>query len=131
VSGEYEYVNYNQARFSSMDAYEFDDVNTEIKNSYKAPINIRCGTEWRIQDFRIRGGFAYSGVPYQNSNVNDGKMYTASGGVGYRGRFFFVDLTYVWSQTDQEYYFYDSNLVNPVYNTITSSTILTTLGIRF
>jgi hypothetical protein len=131
VSGEYEYVNYNQARFSSMDAYEFDDVNTEIKSSYTAPVNIRCGTEWRIQDFRIRGGFAYSGVPYQNSNINNGKKYTASGGVGYRGRLFFVDLTYVWSQTDQEYYFYDSNLVNPVYNTITSSTILTTLGIRF
>jgi hypothetical protein len=131
ISADYEYANYNQARFYSADSYVFDNVNTEIVNSYTAPVNIRCGTEWRIQDFRIRGGFSYTGKPYENINTNYGERYSASGGVGYRGRYLFVDLTYVWSQTKQEYYFYDSSLVNPVYNTITSNTILATLGLRF
>jgi hypothetical protein len=133
VSAEYEYVNYNQAKFSSWEGEgedTFTDVNNEIEATYKAPLNIRFGTEWKIQDFRLRGGFGYYGTPYQ-SNINTGEKFVASGGFGYRSKHFFADLTYVWSQTKQEYYLYDRNLVNPSYNTIYSNTILTTFGIRF
>jgi len=108
----------------------FQDVNDEIKANYKTPLNIRFGTEWKIQDFRVRGGFGYYGTPYQ-PGINTGERYVASGGIGYRGKHFFADLTYVWSQTKQEYYFYDITLVNPSYNTLSSNTILTTFGIRF
>ena len=131
ISAEYEYVNYNQARFYSTEGSSvFQDVNDEIKASYKTPLNIRFGTEWKIQDFRVRGGFGYYGTPYQ-SGLNTGERYVASGGIGYRGKHFFADLTYVWSQTKQEYYFYNRTLVNPSYNTLSSNTILTTFGLRF
>jgi len=131
VSAEYEYVNYNQARFSSWEGENtFSDANDEIKTSYKAPLNIRFGTEWKIQDFRLRGGFGYYGTPYQ-SGINAGERYVASGGIGYRGKHLFADLTYVWSQTKQEYYFYDRNLVSPSYNTLSTNTIMTTFGVRF
>jgi hypothetical protein len=131
VSAEYEYVNYDQTRFSSWEGEStFSDLNDEIKASYKAPLNIRFGTEWKIRDFRLRGGFGYYGTPYQ-SGINTGERYVASGGIGYRGKHFFADLTYVWSQTKQEYYFYDRNLVNPSYNTLSTNTILTTFGVRF
>ena len=131
VSAEYEFVNYDQARFYSSGTNEFTGVNDEIKAKYKIPLNLRFGTEWRIWDFRIRGGFGYSGTPYVNSQSNIGERFSASGGIGYRGRYFFTDLTYVWSQMKKEYYFYDSNLVNPSHNTQTSSTIIGTLGFRF
>jgi hypothetical protein len=131
ISAEYEYVNYNQSRFySSEGEYVFSDVNDDIKASYKTPLNIRFGTEWKIQDFRVRGGFGYYGTPYQ-SNINTGEKLVASGGFGYRGKHFFADLTYVWSHTKQDYYFYDRTLVNPSYNTLTSNIILTTFGLRF
>jgi hypothetical protein len=131
ISAEYEYVNYNQARFySSEGEYVFSDVNDDIKASYKTPLNIRFGTEWKIQDFRVRGGFGYYGTPYQ-SKINTGEKFVASGGFGYRGKHFFADLTYVWSQTKQDYYFYDRTLVNPSYNTLSSNIILTTFGLRF
>jgi hypothetical protein len=132
ISAEYEYANYNQARLGS-DYYsnEFLDVNDEIQVKYRSPFMIRCGTEWRVQDFRIRGGFGYSGSPYENAVDNVGQRYTASGGIGYRGKLFFSDLAYVWSQMKQEYYFYDSNLVNHAYNTLTSHSIVATVGIRF
>jgi hypothetical protein len=131
ISAEYEYVNYNQARFySTAGSSTFSDVNTEIKASYKTPLNIRFGTEWRIQDFRIRGGFGYYGDPYQYGN-STGQKYVASGGLGYRGKHFFADFTYVWSLTKQEYYFYDSNLVDPSYNNLYSNNILMTFGFRF
>jgi hypothetical protein len=132
ISAEYEYVNYNQARFySTSGSSTFSDVNTEIKTSYKSPLNIRFGTEWRIQDFRLRGGFGYYGSPYQSSGSTTGQKYVASGGFGYRSKHFFADLTYVWSLTKQEYYFYDSSLVDPSYNNLYSNNIVMTFGIRF
>jgi hypothetical protein len=131
ISAEYEYVNYNQARFSSTEGSSvFADVNDKIIAGYKTPLNIRFGTEWKIQDFRLRGGFGYYGTPYQ-SGINTGEKFVASGGFGYRGKHFFTDIAYVWSQTKQEYYFYDRTLVNPSFNTLHTNNIVTTFGIRF
>ena len=130
ISAEYEYANYDQARFYSTESQAFNDVNDDIKANYKAPLNIRFGTEWKIQDFRLRGGFGYYGEPYQ-SGINSGKKLIASGGLGYRGKHFFTDIAYVWTQTKQEYYFYDKTLVNPSYNTLSSNTVIATFGFRF
>jgi hypothetical protein len=128
VSAEYEYVNYNQARFyDSRSGYS--DLNKEIKAKYASPVNVRIGTEWRIQDFRIRGGFGYYGSPYQTGI--SGERYLISGGLGYRGKYFFCDLAYIWSQTKDDYYFYDSSLVNPSSNTYIDHTMVATIGVRF
>jgi hypothetical protein len=131
INAEYEYVNYNQARFySSEGSSVFSDVNEDIKEDFRSPVNVRFGTEWRVKDFRIRGGFGYYGQPYK-SGLNTGEKYVASGGFGYRGKHFFGDITYVWSKMNQDYYFYDRNLVNPSHNTYYSNTIMTTVGVRF
>ena len=129
ISAEYEYVNYSKASFSASDA-SFSDVNKEIKNSYKTPINLRFGTEWRIERFRIRGGFGYYGSPYQSS-INTSEMYVASLGWGYRGKHFFVDMTYQWTQQKENYYFYDPTYVNPSVNSTNTNTLTTTFGVRF
>lgn len=129
ISGEYEYVNYSQASFSSSDE-SFSDVNTEIKNKYKTPLNIRFGTEWRIQNILLRGGFGYYGSPYQAS-INTSEMYVASFGLGYRVKHFFVDMTYRWMQTKEDYYFYNPDMVAPSDNTYNTSSLTTTVGFRF
>ena len=129
ISGEYEYVNYGQSYFSSNDA-SYSDVNTEIKNQYKAPVNVRFGTEWRIKNFRVRGGFGYYGSPYQ-SGPSTAEMYVASIGWGYRASHFFFDMTYQWSQTKEDYYFYDPTVIDPSFNTYTASRVTTTFGFRF
>ena len=131
VSAEYEFVNYDQAKFYSYGSDEFNGVNDEIKANYKIPLNLRFGTEWIIKDVRIRGGFGYYSTPYEYAVNNAGQAYTASGGIGYRTKLFFADLTYVWSQMKKDYYFYDSSLTNPSYNTLTSHTIIATFGFRF
>jgi hypothetical protein len=129
ISGEYEYVNYSQSYFSSSEA-SYSDVNTQIKNQYKAPLNIRFGTEWRIKNFRVRGGFGYYGTPYQ-SGPSTAEMYVASVGWGYRVRHFFFDMAYQWTQTKEDYYFYDPTVTNPSLNTYTASRVTTTFGFRF
>jgi len=127
-SADYEYVNYGQARFSASD--DFSTLNREIQNKYQSWGNVRLGTEWRIQNFRLRGGFAYFSNPYKQ-NINNSERYQASGGFGYRSKHFFADVTYVWSQMKEDYYLYDPALVNPSHNTNTTHTVLTTVGIRF
>jgi hypothetical protein len=129
ISADYEYVNYSQARFNSYD-YNYQTINTEIKNSYQSWGNIRVGTEWRIQNFRLRGGFAYFSNPYK-TGINNSERFQASGGIGYRGKIFFADMTYTWSQMKGNYYLYDASMVQPATNTLSTNTISTTVGIRF
>ena len=129
ISGEYEYADYSQASFYSSDT-TFSDVNKDIRNKYKAPLNLRFGTEWCLGEFRVRGGFGYYGSPYQ-SGINTGVEYTGSLGFGYRGKHVFVDLAYQWSQMKSDYYLYDPTLVKPSNNTLTNNTVTATLGFRF
>jgi len=129
ISADYEYVDYSQARFnSSQDNYS--TVNNDIKTSFRSWGNIRIGTEWRIQDFRLRGGFAYFSNPYVGNN-NNSPRYQVSGGFGYRTGNFFTDVTYVWSKMQQAYYLYDATMVNPAEISIYNHTISTSIGFRF
>ncbi len=129
VSADYEYVNYSQARFNSTQD-SFSDVNNEISSSYQSWGNLRLGTEWRLGDFRLRGGFAYFSNPYKQG-TNNTERYQASGGFGYRSKYFFADVTYVWSQMKQEYYLYDRTMVPAASITNNTHTVYTTIGFRF
>jgi len=129
ISAEYEYVNYSQAKLNASD-YSFTDVNNEIQGSFRSWGNIRLGTEWRISDFRIRAGAAYYSNPYTAPGV-DGVRYTISGGAGYRIKHFYADVTYQWAQSKEEYYLYNYAGMSPSVNTLTTSTVLTTIGFRF
>ena len=128
ISGEYEYVNYNQARFrASLD--DFSDVNTTIINNYKAPLNIRLGTEWRIKMFRLRAGFRYNGAPDKNGDFSN--RYTASGGFGIYIKRFFVDLAYQWSRSESNLYLYNPAMVNAARITTLTHIATGTFGFRF
>jgi hypothetical protein len=128
ISGEYEYVNYSEARMRAP-GDNFTDVNTNIETSYTSPLNFRVGTEWRIKMFRIRGGFRYYGSP--DNDVNYGNLITINGGFGIFIRRFFVDFAYQWSQTNQDYTFYNPSLVNPVNLKMTTHIAQTTFGFKF
>ncbi|MDD4604163.1 MAG: hypothetical protein PHF97_10195 [Bacteroidales bacterium] len=129
VSADYEYVNYSQARFSSSED-SYSDVNNDIKTNYQSWGNLRFGTEWRILDFRVRGGFAYFSNPYTQS-TNNSERFQVSGGIGYRASHFFADVSYVWTKMNQDYYLYDPSMVNPAHLTQYTNTVSTTIGFRF
>jgi hypothetical protein len=58
-------------------------------------------------------------------------MLVAAFGWGYRVKHFFFDMTYQWSQTKEDYYFYDPTLVNPSQNKYSTSKLTATVGFRF
>lgn len=128
ISGEYEYVNYKQARLNSDDG-SFDQVNEDISHNFKSPVIFRLGTEWRFGAFRVRGGFGYNGVPDKSGDI--GTRYTAGGGAGFFTKHFFVDLAYQWSGMKSKYYMYASELNNQAEIWQQSHTAITTIGMRF
>ena len=129
MSADYEYINYSQARFgSSGDSYT--DVNNDIKTGYRSWGNLRIGTEWRLSNFRVRGGFGYYSNPY-TGGTNNSERFQVSGGFGYRAKHFFADVTYVWTKMNQDYYLYDPSMVNPAMVSNFTNTVSTTVGIRF
>lgn len=101
ISADIEYVHYKGSRFSSDNETVTDDekiyykaLNNVVKTDYKGNFNFRVGGELKFNIIMARLGFAYYGNPYKDADYKANRM-LLSGGLGYRNKGFFVDLTYV------------------------------------
>lgn len=99
LTADLEYVTYGSSRFSSAEDNTDDDsyyngVNKVVKQSYKGALNIRVGGELKFNPFMVRLGYAHYGSPYKDKELKAGKN-ILSGGLGYRDKGIFIDLTYV------------------------------------
>ena len=61
---------------------------------YKGTFNFRAGGELKFNTIMGRLGFAYYGNPYKDVPYKASRM-LLSGGLGYRNKGVFIDLTYV------------------------------------
>lgn len=127
---DYEFVDYTSATLRS-GKYKYLTENSAIRNKYVGGNNIRFGTEWRLQPLSIRAGAAYYSSPFKNGVGNNGSRIDYSGGIGFRDANFFLDFSYVLSQTKDHYYFYDASITSPSVNNSKSSSFLITLGFKF
>ncbi len=97
ITADIEYVSHRSSRFRSNDGNDkdyFHGVNDAIKVTYKNAFNFRVGGELKFNTFMTRLGFSYYGSPYEEKEFNARRM-NVSGGVGYRNKGIFLDLTYV------------------------------------
>ena len=101
ISADVEYVNYKGSRFGSNNQSPTDgekayytQLNSVLKNDYKGNFNFRVGGELKFNVIMGRLGFAYYSNPYKNAPEKVNKM-LLSGGLGYRNKGMFIDLTYV------------------------------------
>ena len=69
-------------------------MNKVIKQEYKGNFNFRVGAELKFNIIMARAGFAYYTNPYKDAALKGNQM-LLSGGLGYRNKGFYVDLTYV------------------------------------
>jgi len=99
--------------------------------------NARLGGELKFNTWMVRGGFAYFGNPYQQDIFPDdasrGDRMVFSGGLGYRHRGIFIDLTYAHTMGRDihiPYMLFDSGypLVN---NRFTNGQVVTSIGFKF
>ncbi|MFI5187890.1 MAG: OmpP1/FadL family transporter [Chitinophagales bacterium] len=106
LTADIEYVNY---KFSSFHTQGNDNdqttkdylksLNKAIDKAYKGAVNFRAGGELKFTTMMVRLGVGYYGNPYKNINGEKGNRFQLSGGLGYRNKGMFVDLTYVYTMT--------------------------------
>jgi hypothetical protein len=101
ITADIEYVHHKGANFFSAnenpDESElnyFKSLNQVIKAEYKGSFNYRVGGELKFNIIMARLGFAYYSNPYKDKALKANRM-LLSGGLGYRHKGFFIDLTYV------------------------------------
>jgi hypothetical protein len=103
ITADVEYVNYKVSSFSSDPESDTDEstktylkqLNKAIDNAYKGAFNFRVGGELKFTTIMVRLGASYYGNPYKNVHGEKGSKLNLSGGLGYRNKGFFVDLTYI------------------------------------
>lgn len=101
LSADLEYVRHSASRYRSAneeptkeeESY-YKGLNAVIKDNYKGTFNFRVGGELKFSVIMFRGGFAYYTNPYKDPAFKASRM-LLSGGLGYRNKGFFIDLTYV------------------------------------
>lgn len=137
ITADIEYVTHKSNKFRGIseedggDGYEYSAENGVIKDYYKNAFNFRLGGELKFTTLMTRLGFAYYGNPYADKALKANQMFI-SGGLGYRNKGFFVDLTYVHAlQKDVSFPYRLSDKANTFANLRgTGSNISLTFGIK-
>jgi len=101
ITLDIEYTNYKWMSYGPYDGETnsttkapYEPYNEAIDAVYKGTFNFRLGGELKFKTIMARAGFAYYTSPYNDEELKGRKMFI-SGGLGYRNRGMFVDLTYV------------------------------------
>ena len=101
ITADIEYTNYKWMSFgpsggevNAATKEPYIPFNNAIDAIYKSAFNFRVGGEIKFKIVMARLGFAYYGSPYKASELKGRKM-NISGGLGYRNKGVFLDLTYV------------------------------------
>lgn len=135
ITADVEYVNYKQAKFHDIhndQSYKsyFQTVNSSISGEYNQAINLRLGGELKFTNWMVRLGGAYYGNPYKYENAHTARI---TGGVGYRNKGFFIDLSYAQVlQKDINYPYVLNDVANPpAYLSSTGSYIGITFGFKY
>jgi hypothetical protein len=137
LTADVEYVGYGGSRFASGDEFisddAFDEINKTVKDIYKGAFNFRAGGELKFNTIMARAGFAWYGNPYEDKQLKARRM-NISGGLGYRNRGMFIDLTYVHAMNRDVNFPYRVDA--PRENTFAelregNGNVLVTLGFKF
>lgn len=101
VTLDIEYTNYkwmsygpDEGETNTETKADYKPYNEAIDAVYKGAFNFRLGGELKFKTIMARAGFAYYTSPYVDKELKGRKMFV-SGGLGYRNKGMFIDLTYV------------------------------------
>lgn len=100
ITADIEYVGYTSATFKATgenadfgDDQYYSDMKDVIRDYYKGAFNFRLGGELKFNTIMFRLGGAYYGSPYRDKELKS-NIIQATGGLGYRDKGMFIDLSY-------------------------------------
>lgn len=136
ITADVEYVNYGNASFHAVDNDAeskdyYKSLSNTVSDLYKNAINVRLGGEVKFNTYMFRLGGAYYGSPYK-AKIDNSDLIKLSGGVGYRNKGLFLDLTYVYSVNNDIHYPYRLSDVSnsPAYIKHNTGNIIATIGFK-
>jgi hypothetical protein len=101
ISADIEYVRHRSSRFytaneetTDEEQQYFKQLNNVVKDQYKGSFNFKLGGEIKFNTIMARAGAAYYTNPYRDKALKANR-FLLSGGLGYRHKGFFIDVTYV------------------------------------
>lgn len=133
ITADVEYVNYKSASFQTINNEDlgsyYSELNDVIDDIYKSALNFRLGGELKFNTLMVRLGGAYYSNPYQNEKASRIKI---GGGLGYRNKGVFIDLTYVHSLNKDVNYPYrlQDNVYYPAFVKNNVGNIIATVGFK-
>ena len=102
ISLDYIYKDYSNAKLSGSN---FSAENKNFEDELESRGEIRLGTEWRFDNFSVRGGYNYEKSPYKNASNSD-DLEGFSLGAGYKFRGGKLDFSYQKYSNTAPYNFY-------------------------
>lgn len=103
-------IGLTKPKFSTEDADLQNELNGFYSDNYKSVSEVKIGAEYRIQQLRLRGGYAFTTSPFSdmkisavsdagttaslNSDMFVGKKNTLGAGIGYDFKSFYIDAAY-------------------------------------
>jgi len=137
ITADIEYVTTQSGKFSAAEEAQgsdeyYKDVNDATKAVYKNTFNFRVGGELKFNTIMTRLGFAYFMNPYEEESLKANRM-NLSGGLGYRNKGIFLDLTYVHSLTKNINFPYRLSDKANTYANIkdNAGNVMLTFGVKF
>lgn len=142
---EYQYENFRSIRTSD-DNGLFRTEKDWIKNNMKESHTAKIGAEVNIiGGLSLRAGFAFVSSPVKELDADNyldvdnfqtnplaqvQNTFYYTGGIGYRGNYFYSDLAFVY-KTKKESFFEYLPTEGPIDQTLNNSNIMATFGFRF
>jgi len=96
VSVDYAVQDYANTKYTGS---AYSAINAELAQTMDVAGELRVGTEWRIKNISLRGGYRYAQSPYKNGTTI-GNLTGYSGGIGFNLGSSKLDLAYTWYQRD-------------------------------
>jgi len=101
ISVDYKYKDYGSTQFEPQNDPYFRGVNSIMNSTLTVSNEIRVGGEYKVENFRFRGGYRFEGSPYKDQKTI-GDLNSFSGGIGYSFGAIKVDLSYVNTKTTSQ-----------------------------
>ncbi|WP_268847338.1 OmpP1/FadL family transporter [Flavobacterium aestivum] len=105
ISLDYKYKDYSCTQFSPENDPYFRGINNAMKNSLGSSNEVRVGAEYKIHNFRLRGGYRFEGSPYNDSSTV-GDLNSFSGGLGYSFGAIKLDFAYAYAHSSSQQQFF-------------------------
>lgn len=133
VSADFEFVDYSKAFLSTgIDGYNFAAENDELKEEVKSAGTLRLGAEVLMGAVYFRGGAGYTQSLFKESSLNkDADYLNLSGGIGFRQKNFYIDLSVSGLLNEEVYMMYPDPWLEPSNIDNRDITGALTLGLKF